>query len=534
MTLSNAFPAAAAREWAQSPMLKRRLDPQADYQKQAWDGERSHDFATWQPVVLSQEEIAKLHQKPKNEPKENPISDTPEAFQKANKPTDTGADTPGQNEGNDGLANEAAQEAASSQADGGEPVESHSEPAAPAQDNMAQASGLDQSQDTSERQSEVVSQDAGVPSGDQDQASSARSARHADAASGAGAEPGQQDSLAQSHAQGHEEGYAKGHAEGYQQGFDEGKAQAHAAGLSEGIEQGLAQAAQQQDAALDKAIAALTQAAADITTLNDNPKQHFEPLKRLALHLAEELVRGELMRDSAAIERLIQAALEQLDNPSKRVRVALHPDDMAALTAQGKQLGAGVVMVADKAMLRGGVRVTSNDAVVQDLIDNRLGHLADELLIDKAQWLNSSEALQQGTAWATKASVLERMSATEDVTEVVAPVADTQPAAPVPSPSSDEPGMSGIDRMSEADALDDDPIDYSLDVSDTTDTSDETAAIDVVGADLVQADPVQEQPVEQHAAAETKDVEAAAHSEPVQDLSEKDAPSDSASDDEQA
>ena len=491
MTLSNAFPNAPAREWAQSPVLKRRLDLQADYQKQAWDGERSHGFASWQPAVLSQDEIAKLDHKPKKEPKENPISDTPEAFQKANQPTDTGADA-SQQEGKPGdPVSDADQATKPDQADNGADLaDAWSEPAGRVQGEAKTAASQDQNDSLG--QGEAPSLNSQTSADGSDDASGTQQ-------TAAGNEEGLTEDLAP------EQERAQRYTDGYEQGLVEGQDKGHAAGLAEGIEQGLAQAAQQQDAALDKAIAALMQAAADTTTLNDDPKQHFEPLKRLALHLAEELVRGELMLDSGAIERLIQAALEQLDNPSKRVRVALHPDDMAALSAQGKQLGAGVVMVADKAMLRGGVRVTSNDAVVQDLIDNRLGHLADALLIDKAQWLNSSEALQQGTAWATKASVLERMRATEDAAEVGVAAADTTPAKPATpaapefSPALAEPGMSGIDRMSQADALDDDPSDYSLEATDLIAASDEVAS-DAAPADPMQADPVKAQAADDQAA----------------------------------
>ena len=501
MTLSNPFPNAPAREWAQSPMLKRRLDPQADYKKKAWDGERSHGFASWQPVVLSQEEIAQLKQQPKREPKENPISETPEAFQKANKPTDTGADTSAQVADSGDQVSEPAQMAQPDQAQ--RSAESADAPAAPPAQAQVNVPAPDEAEQLASPGQNDTAGQGEAPSLDSEAGPDTSTAQQTAA--------GHEDGLTDDRVSQLEQGRAQGHAAGYEQGLVEGKAQGHAAGLAEGIDQGLAQAAQQQDAALDTAIAALTQAAADVTTLNDNPAQHFEPLKRLALHLAEELVRGELMLDSAAIERLIQAALEQLDNPSKRVRVALHPDDIAALTAQGKQLGAGVVMVADKAMLRGGARVTSNDAVVQDLIDNRLGHLADELLIDKGQWLNDSQALQQGVAWASKASVLERMSATEDAAEVVAPAGDDYPVMPGASSSPgepDDPGMNGIDRMSETDALDDDPSDYSLHASDVIATSDD----------------VTDEPVQ---------------AEPLDDSSAEDAPadvtpSDTASDDDQA
>jgi hypothetical protein len=264
-------------------------------------------------------------------------------------------------------------------------------------------------------------------------------------------------------------------------------------GLAQGLEQGLAagEAAGRSGALseLDTAIAALTQAANDMATLNDDATRHFEPLKRLALHLAEELVRGELMLDSSAIERLVQAALEHIDNPGKRVRVALHPDDMAAIKRADKELGAGVVMVSDKTMLRGSVRVTNNDAVVQDLIDNRLSHLADELLIDTSTWLDASQVLQQGADWGTKASVLQRMHATEDAQEVDGASAAKQQHAPHNAEVADhaqdiensqdaaaqrdvsandqavppgEQAITGIDQMGAIDALDDEVSDFGL------------------------------------------------------------------------
>ena len=208
-------------------------------------------------------------------------------------------------------------------------------------------------------------------------------------------------------------GYDAGYAEGMTAGKAAGTSKGHAAGRSEG------EAAVRAE--LADTLRLLTEAAAQTKTLNDNPEQHFEPLKKLALHLAEELVRGELRQSPSAIERLIERSLEELEHPGKRVLVALHPDDLRAVEAHGAKLGAGLVLQPDKTLVRGSVRVSSNDAVVQDLIQTRLTTLANNVLRDAETWRTHSSVLNEGVHWAGDVNPLTQMQATEDATMVPTP-----------------------------------------------------------------------------------------------------------------
>ena len=208
-------------------------------------------------------------------------------------------------------------------------------------------------------------------------------------------------------------GYDAGYAEGMTAGEGAGISTGHAAGRSEG------EAAVRAE--LADTLRLLTEAATQTKTLNDNPEQYFEPLKKLALHLAEELVRGELRQSPSAIERLIERSLEELEHPGKRVLVALHPDDLRAVEAHGAKLGAGLVLQSDKTLVRGSVRVSSNDAVVQDLIQTRLTTLANNVLRDAETWRTHSSVLNEGVHWAGDVNPLTQMQATEDATMVPTP-----------------------------------------------------------------------------------------------------------------
>lgn len=173
--------------------------------------------------------------------------------------------------------------------------------------------------------------------------------------------------------------------------------------FTQGMAHGLAQA--QQHAMLSQAaneqqllaaqVAAQTQTLLQeidhkVNSLIEDPALLQEPLKRLALHLAEQLVLAELSLSPQAVEQLIERCMDTLDaaEPSAMV-VELNPQDLALL--QNQQRAAGQPkpawrLQADHVLLPGSVRVRAEDAVVNDLIENRLESLAHSLLSDPQTW----------------------------------------------------------------------------------------------------------------------------------------------------
>jgi flagellar biosynthesis/type III secretory pathway protein FliH len=128
-----------------------------------------------------------------------------------------------------------------------------------------------------------------------------------------------------------------------------------------------------------------------LDTLKLSPQPFYEPLKRLALHLAEQLVLAELALDGKTIDRLVQRCIDELDSHSESlILVELNPSDMVLFSSMqeraGPSLGPALRLQADASLMPGSVRTTVNDAIVEDLIENRLAGLARALSIDEKQW----------------------------------------------------------------------------------------------------------------------------------------------------
>ena len=181
--------------------------------------------------------------------------------------------------------------------------------------------------------------------------------------------------------------------------MEEVRAQAFAEGLAEGLEQGQQQVQQDQAAQEQEQLAAQSTAHTQallqeidhkVDALVEDPALLQEPLKRLALHLAEQLVLAELSLSPQAIANVIERCIDTLDAAeASALVVELNPQDLALLQnlqrAEGQPKPAWR-MQADHLLLPGSVRVRADDAVVSDLIENRLESLAHSLLNDPQAW----------------------------------------------------------------------------------------------------------------------------------------------------
>jgi flagellar biosynthesis/type III secretory pathway protein FliH len=233
-----------------------------------------------------------------------------------------------------------------------------------------------------------------------------------------GVSQGRSEGLAEGFAHGLEQGRTEGHAQGLAQGMEEGKAQGVAEGLEQGVAQGRAQGIEegkaQGDQAARDALAAdmaaqrvlFDNAARELAGLLSEPKKFFEPLNRLAVHIAEQVVVGELNSSSQAIERLVQRCLDELDHPVQgAVVLELNPEDKDILQAQGGDLTQGMRLEAVHDMPRGSVRVFANDTVVEDLVTHRLESMARALLVDVDAWRETSPIQQKSVNLETEEEV---------------------------------------------------------------------------------------------------------------------------------
>ena len=159
----------------------------------------------------------------------------------------------------------------------------------------------------------------------------------------------------------------------------------------------------------------------DITSKLDDfvnhPQRLFEPLKRLSVHIAEQLVLAELNLSSASIERLIQRCLDELSSHSHQsITVELNAQDKARLLEHSGEMFNNIQLHAVSSMQPGSVRVITDDTQVDDLIGHRLEALANNLLAQPEHWREQSPFFKQPLA--------QRDTDIQDVRQRLSPIVE--------------------------------------------------------------------------------------------------------------
>jgi flagellar biosynthesis/type III secretory pathway protein FliH len=176
---------------------------------------------------------------------------------------------------------------------------------------------------------------------------------------------------------------AQGLAQARQEGWDEG----HALGLREGQRRAEVERTRREStheaakaASAERQVALQQQILHALHELRGDARRLHAPLARLALHLAQQLMRAELQSGGQAAARLVEHTLQALGPHPLRVAVRLHPDDLAALGPLAQTFGAHITLEAADHLRRGSVEAVSDGTLVQDLVENRLDALAAQLL----------------------------------------------------------------------------------------------------------------------------------------------------------
>jgi flagellar biosynthesis/type III secretory pathway protein FliH len=197
------------------------------------------------------------------------------------------------------------------------------------------------------------------------------------------------------------EGFEEGIAEGTRLALDEsGDALKHEPAA--GSDVGAASAFASRDTVL--LLESLSRALQPLL-LPDDAATRFEPLKRLALHLATELVRSELTVSPQVVDQLVRRSVHALQAGDKApLTVDLNPEDLTLLKAAWGDPVTGlpvdspllnrVAWREDMELSRGSVRVGSDASTVEDLIEHRLASIMRELRIHASKWQADELRLQ--------------------------------------------------------------------------------------------------------------------------------------------
>jgi len=150
-----------------------------------------------------------------------------------------------------------------------------------------------------------------------------------------------------------------------------------------------------------------------IEEFTKSPDRLFEPVKRLSMHIAEQLVLAELNLSGSSIERLIQRCLDELSNRSEpSVIVELNIQDKDRLEEMSGDVTGHIQLRGVPGLQIGSVRVISDDTQVDDLITNRLEGMAHSLLGQPEIWREKSPFFRQPLA--------QRDSEVQDVRQRIA------------------------------------------------------------------------------------------------------------------
>jgi flagellar biosynthesis/type III secretory pathway protein FliH len=107
----------------------------------------------------------------------------------------------------------------------------------------------------------------------------------------------------------------------------------------------------------------------------------YQPLLKLSMHLAEQLVRGELTLSGQAVTRLVERCLNELQQATDApILVRMHPVDHERHLAYGAMAPKNMELRADPSLSQGSVKVSMNGASIEDLIEHRRQVLWETLM----------------------------------------------------------------------------------------------------------------------------------------------------------
>ena len=132
------------------------------------------------------------------------------------------------------------------------------------------------------------------------------------------------------------------------------------------------------EAKVDKTIQQYSELTQKIRKASTRVSEFFEPVSRLSVHIAEQLVRGELTVGPVAITRLVQGCLDAIEERASKQDpiLKMHPADLEMFLNGFDGEPTGVSLAADDRLARGDVSLQMDYSVIDDLLSHRLEEIA--------------------------------------------------------------------------------------------------------------------------------------------------------------
>jgi flagellar biosynthesis/type III secretory pathway protein FliH len=109
--------------------------------------------------------------------------------------------------------------------------------------------------------------------------------------------------------------------------------------------------------------------------------QFFDPLKKLSLHIAQQLVRGELSLSPKVIERLVSGAIADIKgHGDMRMLLSLNPGEMNLIQGYLTKTQPTIELRPEPTMQPGSLKLSFDSGAIEDLMENRLAAIADSVM----------------------------------------------------------------------------------------------------------------------------------------------------------
>jgi len=182
------------------------------------------------------------------------------------------------------------------------------------------------------------------------------------------------------------------------------------------------------EAKVEKTIQQYRELTQKIRAASTRVSEFFEPLSRLSVHIAEQLVRGELTLGPIAITRLVQGCLDAIEEraSNKEPILKMHPADLEMFLSGFDGEPTGVSLMADDRLARGDVSLQMDHSVIDDLLSHRLDEIAQyvfgrstrdsDLLLDEetnAMSLDAADTVLTDPSESTRESINEGAESVE-------------------------------------------------------------------------------------------------------------------------
>lgn len=156
-------------------------------------------------------------------------------------------------------------------------------------------------------------------------------------------------------------------AAAYQDGFARGQGEGYAAGL---------QQARNEAARLRELVAHLARPLAQID------EEVERTLVAMTVEVARRLVQQELELDPTRVLGVVREAIGALDGAGRELRVMAHPDDAELIQQHlvAPPEASSLRVIADRSLMRGDCRVSSEFAQVDARLDTRQANLAQSIM----------------------------------------------------------------------------------------------------------------------------------------------------------